>query len=285
MLNFKEIIGPDILLWLSTSGLQILGIIVVVYIINKLLQSFIEKLIRRLIIADRFSSKEAEIKREDTLIKIINSTVSVTVILIAGIMILQSLGIPIAPIIAAAGIVGVAVGFGGQYLITDVISGLFIIIENQYRVGDIICTSGICGKVEDVSLRMTTLRDMDGTVHHISHSEIKKVSNFSKTYSRVNLNIGVGYNSDLEIVKNIINKVGGDLAKDSIWKNMIIKPPQFLRVNNFGDSSIEIKILGETKPGKQWEVTGELRLRIKNAFDKSHIEIPFPQRVIHQENI
>lgn len=282
MINFKEILWLDVLHWISTSGLKILGIVVIIFILNKVLQSFLEKLIRRVITSDSYSSEEAEVKREDTLIKIVNSTVSVIVILIGGIMILQSFGIPIAPILAAAGIMGVAVGFGGQYLISDVISGLFIILENQYRVGDIISTSGISGLVEDISLRMTTLRDLDGTVHHISHSEIKIVSNLSKSYSRVNLNIGVGYNSDLEKVKNIINKIGNDLAKDSVFGDSIIKPPQFLRVNDFGDSSIEIKILGETKPGKQWEITGELRLRIKIAFDKEGIEIPFPQRVVHQ---
>ncbi len=282
MTNIKDIILPQILSWFSNNGLKIAGIIVVVFLINKILQSVIEKLIRRLIVTDHFSSKEAEIKREDTLIKIMNSTVSVLVILIAGIMILQSLGIPIAPIIATAGIFGVAVGFGGQYVISDILSGLFIIIENQYRVGDVICVGDTCGSVEDISLRMTTIRDLDGTVHHISHSEIKKVSNFSKSYSRINMNIGVAYDSDLELVKSVINKVGEELAKDSNWKDLIINPPHFLRVNDFKDSSVEVKILGETSPGKQWEVAGEIRYRLKTAFDKEGIEIPFPQRVIRQ---
>jgi len=282
MTNIKDIILPQILSWFSNNGLKIAGIIVVVFLINKILQSVIEKLIRRLIVTDHFSSKEAEIKREDTLIKIMNSTVSVLVILIAGIMILQSLGIPIAPIIATAGIFGVAVGFGGQYVISDILSGIFIIIEDQYRVGDVICVGDTCGSVEDISLRMTTIRDLDGTVHHISHSEIKKVSNFSKSYSRINMNIGVAYDSDLELVKSVINKVGEELAKDSNWKDLIINPPHFLRVNDFKDSSVEVKILGETSPGKQWEVAGEIRYRLKTAFDKEGIEIPFPQRVIHQ---
>jgi len=277
-----KIFSANVLHWLTTTGLKILGIIVVVFILNKVLQSFLEKLIRRIIISDRYSSREAEEKREDTLIKIINSTISVIIILIAGVMILQSLGIPTAPILAAAGIVGVAVGFGGQYLIADVISGLFIILENQYRVGDVISVGTISGLVEDISLRMTTLRDLDGTVHHISHSEIKSVSNLTKTYSRINLDIGVAYDSDLEKVINVINKIGTDLSEDPVWKDSIIKTPQFLRVNNFGDSAIDLKILGETKPGKQWEITGELRLRIKITFDKEGIKIPFPQRVVHQ---
>lgn len=277
-----KILSADVLGWLSTTGLKIVGIIIGYIILKRVIRTFIEKLIRKIIISDRYSSKEAEVKREDTLIKIINSTIGVIMLLIAGVMILQSLGIPTAPILAAAGIVGIAVGFGGQYLISDVISGLFIILENQYRVGDVISIGGTAGSVEDISLRMTTLRDLDGTVHHISHSQVKEVSNLSKTYSRINLDIGVAYDSDLKKVIGVINEVGTELAGDLVWKDSIIKTPQFLRVNNFGDSAIDLKILGETKPGKQWEITGELRLRIKIAFDKEGIEIPFPQRVVHQ---
>ncbi len=283
MLNFKELLSTNIFHLVSTAGLKIISIIVIFFVLNKVLQSLFAKLIRRIITADRHSSKEAEKKREDTLIKITDSTIAIITISVAGIMILQSIDIPVGPILATAGVAGLALGFGGQYLIRDIITGLFIILENQYRVGDIICSNNVCGLVENISLRMTTLRDLDGTVHHIPHGEIKVISNLSKNYSRVNLNIGVSYKDDLEKVKRVINKVGEDLSQDVKWKDSIIKAPKFLRVNNFGDSSVEIKILGETQPGKQWEVTGELRFRIKVAFDKEGIEIPFPQRVIHQE--
>ncbi len=283
MLNFKELLSTNIFHLVSTAGLKIISIIVIFFVLNKVLQSLFAKLIRRIITADRHSSKEAEKKREDTLIKITDSTIAIIIISVAGIMILQSIDIPVGPILATAGVAGLALGFGGQYLIRDIITGLFIILENQYRVGDIICSNNVCGLVENISLRMTTLRDLDGTVHHIPHGEIKVISNLSKNYSRVNLNIGVSYKDDLEKVKRVINKVGEDLSQDVKWKDSIIKAPKFLRVNNFGDSSVEIKILGETQPGKQWEVTGELRFRIKVAFDKEGIEIPFPQRVIHQE--
>lgn len=131
---------------------------------------------------------------------------------------------------------------------------------------------------------MTTLRDLDGTVHHVPHGEVKKVSNLSKDFSRVNLNIGVSYSADLEKVITVINKVGKDLANDIAWKDNIISAPQFVRVDDFGDSAVIIKILGDTKPIKQWEVTGELRKRLKIAFDREGIEIPFPQRVVHQSN-
>jgi len=279
--NLKDFLSTDILPWIFSDGLKILLILFGAFILNKILKSFMEKLIRKIIISDRYSSKEAERKREDTLINIANNIISVIVIVISGIMILESLSIPVGPLLAALGIAGIALGFGGQYLIRDIVTGLFLILENQYRIGDIISTAGISGLVENVSLRMTTLRDLNGTVHHIPHGEIKTVSNMSKSFSRVNLDIGIGYNSDIEHVKKVINKVGNDMYQDQSWKDLITKPPQFLRINAFDDSSIEIKILGETKPGKQWKVTGELRFRIKVAFDKEGIEIPFPQHVIH----
>ena len=197
-------------------------------------------------------------------------------------MVIEEFGVSIGPLLAAAGVAGLALGFGGQYLIRDLISGLFIITENQYRIGDVVSFDGDSGSVEDITLRMTTLRDLNGTVHHIPHGEIKRVSNLSKSFARVNLDISVSYNSKLENVINVVNRVGKELAEDDKFKNSIIKAPEFLRVDDFADSAIIIKILGDTKPLKQWEVTGELRKRLKLAFDEAGIEIPFPQRVIHQ---
>ena len=270
--------------WLTTVGLKIVLIIFGAYILKKLSEIFLEKAIRKIIVRGRFLSEEAEKKRENTIIAIIHGTLSILIILVALLMILEEFGVAIGPLLAAAGIAGVAIGFGGQYLIRDIITGLFIIIENQYRVGDVVCFDGTCGLVEDISLRMTTLRDLDGTVHHVPHGEVKKVSNLSKYYSRVNLNIGVGYNSDIEKVEKVINKIGKELSEDPAWKDSIIKAPQFVRIDDFTDSAIIIKILGDTKPIKQWDVAGELRKRIKIAFDLEGIEIPFPQRVIHHSS-
>lgn len=260
---------------------KIIIVILGVILINAFLKKVIEQSVRKVITRNRFQSEEAERKREDTLINITTKTSKLIVIIIAIMTILQTLGIPIGPVLATAGIVGVAVGFGGQYLIRDIITGLFIILENQYRVGDIICSQESCGTVEDMSLRITTLRDMDGTVHHIPHGEITKVSNLSKKYSKVNLNIGVAYDTDLSHAKEVINQLGQELANDPVWKASIIQAPEFLRVDRFADSAIELKITGETLPSKQWEVTGELRWRIKEAFENAGIDIPFPQRVVH----
>lgn len=268
--------------WILSDGIKIVLVFVGAFIIVKISKKAIEKIIRKVIVSDHFLSKEAEKKREDTLIRIFQGATMIIVWIIAGLMILSELGIPVGPLLAAAGIAGLAFGFGGQYLIRDLITGIFILLENQYRINDIVCFDGTCGLVEDISLRMTTLRDLDGNVHHVPHGEIKKVSNLSKYFSRVNLNIGISYDSNLEHVISVINKIGKELSEDPQWKEQIIKSPQFLRVDDFGDSAIIIKILGETKPSKQWDVTGELRKRIKIAFDEEGIKIPFPQIVTHQ---
>lgn len=273
-----RIISP----WILDHGIKIIVIAALAFALRKFGGVFIEKFIRRVVVSDESLKKDAEKKREDTLIRIFTGGLGVTVWSIAGLMVLAELGVEIGPLLAAAGIAGLAFGFGGQYLIRDLIAGLFMVMENQYRVGDVVCFDDTCGLVEDLSLRMTTLRDLDGTVHHVPHGEIKKVSNLSKYYARVNLNVGVSYRADLEKVITVVNRVGSDLASDVQWQDTVTKPPQFLRVDDFGDSAVIIKILGETKPLKQWDVTGELRKRLKIAFDKEGIEIPFPQRVIHK---
>jgi len=268
--------------WLLSHGVKIIIIVVAAYLLNIIISRIIIRTVRVTIVADETMSEESEKKREDTLIHIFKGAFRIVLLVIAILMILQEAGLEIAPILAGAGIVGLAVGFGAQYLIRDIITGLFIIIENQYRIGDVINIDTTGGLVENITLRMTTLRDLNGTVHHIPHGEIKRVSNLSKNFARVNLDIGISYNSNLEHVIEVINQTGIDLAKDPAYKDFIINPPKFLRVNDFADSAIMIKILGDTKPLKQWEITGELRKRLKIAFDREGIEIPFPQRVIHQ---
>ncbi|MBI2674552.1 MAG: mechanosensitive ion channel family protein [Candidatus Yanofskybacteria bacterium] len=274
---------PILKTWFFDHGIAVLVILVLAFIVDRLTHMFIGKFITKAVSTGRFVSKEAEEKRANTLISIIRRLIHVVIIIVTLMMVLSELGIDTGPLVAAAAIAGLAFGFGGQYLIKDLISGLFIIMENQYRVNDVACFDGTCGLVEDISLRMTTLRDLDGTVHHVPHGSITRVSNLSKYIARVNLNVGVAYDSDLEKVIRVVNEVGNELAQDPEWRDMITKPPQFLRVDDFADSAIIIKILGETKPIKQWDVTGELRKRLKIAFDKNGIEIPFPQRVIHQK--
>jgi len=283
-MQMEEISGKwieAIVPWLLNHGLKIIIIAVGAWLLNKIISRIIIKAVRIAVVPDSNMSEEAEKKREDTLIRIFTGATRILLLLIAILMILQEIGLEIGPILAGAGIVGLALGFGGQYLIRDIITGLFVILENQYRIGDVVNIDTTGGLVEDISLRKTTLRDLNGTVHHIPHGEIKRVSNLSKKYARANLDVGISYSSDLEQVIKVINKTGNELAEDPRFKDVIISPPQFLRVDDFADSAIIVKILGDTKPLKQWEVTGELRKRIKIAFDEEGIEIPLPQRVIH----
>lgn len=276
--NWSDKIIP----WLLSHGVRIIMIAVAALLLDKILTRIIIRTIRASVKADEFTSEEAEKKREDTLIRIFNGAVNILIIIVAIMMILQELGIEIGPLIAGAGIVGLAVGFGGQYLIRDIITGLFLMLENQYRIGDVVNIEGLSGAVQDISLRKTTLRDLDGTVHHIPHGSITKISNLSKDFARVNLDMGVGYSTDIDHLIRVINETGRELAADPAFSDSIISPPQFLRVNEFADSAIIVKILGDTKPLRQWDVAGELRKRLKIAFDREGIEIPFPQRVMHQ---
>lgn len=264
-------------------GLQILLIVAGAFLLQHFSGRIITRVVQR-VIKQGSQSKLAEEKRENTLIQVLSGAASIIIWILALMMVLSEIGIAIGPLIAAAGIAGLAFGFGGQYLIRDLISGMFIILENQYRTGDVVCFDKTCGLVEHITLRMTTLRDLNGTVHHVPHGDVHTVSNMSKGYARVNLDIGVAYDSDIEHVIEVVNRVGQELADDPSWKEHILKAPAFLRVDDFADSAIIIKILGDTIPVMQWDVTGELRKRLKVAFDKEGIVIPFPQRVVHMEN-
>ena len=263
--------------WLLQNGTRIFIISVVGVALWFALNRFLPPLIRRAVRRNIEEETEKEgIQREDTLIAVFSGIGEVSIVLIVLFSILSVLNIPIAPVLAGFGIVGVAVGFGAQYLIRDLISGVFIIMENQYRVGDVARVADISGLVEKITLRKTVLRDLDGIVHHIPNGEIKVASNFTRNYSRVNMNISVSYGTNLDHAIRVVNRVGEELAREEYWRDIIISAPKVLRVDNLGDSGIDLKILGDVKPIKQWEVMGELRLRLKNTFDAEGIEIPWP---------
>ena len=263
--------------WFLSSGIKIVLILIAASLINRLGKRFIKRLI---VDGVKDVSKEATERRQKTLISIFSGALMVFVWLAALMMVISELGINMGPVLAGAGIVGVALGFGAQYIVRDFLAGFSIIIENQYRIGDVVCLDKTCGSVEDIDLRKTVLRDMDGTLHFIPNGSVSKTSNLSKNFAKINLNISIAYKENLEKVIKVINKVGEDLAKDLEWSESITEAPKFLRVDNFADSAIILKVLGETKPLKQWAATGELRKRIKVAFDKEGIEIPFPQMAV-----
>lgn len=267
--------------WIAAHALRITLIFVVAYLLQRFSKIFISQAIRRAIREENYLSKDAEEKREDTLISIFEQSLAVVVWITAALMVLSELGVDTAPLIASAGIVGVAFGFGGQYLIKDLISGFFIILENQYRVGDVVKIGTTSGLVEHINLRTTVLRDLDGTVHHIPNGEITIASNLASDFANINLDIGVSYEANIEDVERVVNTVCKDLAEEDDWKKDILEVPQFLRITEFADSAVIIKILGKVQPMRQWAVAGEIRKRLKVAFQKEKIGIPFPQRVVH----
>ena len=245
---------------------------------------FLPVLVRHTMVRTKGESKEGIRKRTETLYSVFMGIARIIIIIIVIFMIMDELAIPIAPVLAGFGIAGIAVGFGAQYLIRDLIAGIFIIMENQYRVGDVAKIADIAGLVEEVNLRKTVLRDLDGIVHHVPNGEIKVASNYTRHFSRVNLDVSVAYGTDLDHAMMVINRVGQELAADQAWGKQIINAPYALRVNNLGDSGIDIKILGDVKPIQQWAVMGELRLRLKKAFDAEGIEIPWPHTKVYFGN-
>ncbi|MDP7469258.1 MAG: mechanosensitive ion channel family protein [Dehalococcoidia bacterium] len=262
--------------WLSGHGTR-LGLIVALWTAAIFaLDWAVPKLVRQIVSRGAEEPDSETQKRADTLTRVLVTVGQITIISVASFMVLSELGLNIGPVLAGLGVAGLAFGFGSQYLIRDLIAGLFIIMENQYRVGDVARVAGIAGLVEDINLRRTLLRDLDGIVHVVPNGEIRVASNLTRGFSRVNLNISVAYDTDLEHAMAVIDRVGKELARDPQWAPHILTPPQSLRVDSLGDSGIEIKILGDPQPIQPWGIMGELRKRIKKAFDDEGIEIPWP---------
>ena len=282
LVNILNKIGANVLSWLLIDGIRILTIIVLSFFCVKFSKNIIPKLLTSIMLGQSSTSDHDEIlKRSKTLSGVFVGGVITLIYILAIFMILSELSIPIAPVIGGFGIAGIAVGFGAQHLVRDLISGIFILAENQYRTGDVVTIAGISGLVESINLRRTILRDLDGQVHIIPNGEISVASNKTKYWSRVNLDIGVAYKENVEKVISILNEVGKDLSNDEYFGLMLITPPQVLRLNSLDDSAVTFKILGDCKPMKQWEIMGELRKRIKIRFDEENIEIPFPHQTVY----
>jgi small conductance mechanosensitive channel len=271
-------LSQQVLQWLTTSGLRVLLILVLVFIAlriakvvsNRLLSS-IEK--KKLGVEGR--------KRAETLSSLVRYVLIIGIAIVASIMILGQLGIEIGPVLAAAGVLGLAVGFGAQRLVQDVISGFFILIEDQIRVGDVVEVGGKGGLVEKVNIRMTILRDLSGNVHYIRNSQIDIVTNMTKDYSRYVFDIGVAYREDVDEVVSVIEEVDQELRNDESYKNDILEPIEILGLDKFADSALIIKARTKTKPIKQWRVAREFNRRLKKRFNERDIEIPFPHVTLY----
>ena len=264
--------------WLLTSGLQILLLVVIMIIALKSVDIASRKLFSG--IARRGPDEELK-KRADTLGGIVKSALTVVIFIVALMMILEELGIDIAPILAAAGVLGLAIGFGAQKLVEDVISGFFILLEDQVRVGDVVQIADKGGLVEAVDLRKIILRDLAGNVHFIRNGSVGTVTNMTKEYSRYVFDIGVAYREDVDEVIEVIKAVDKALREDEQFKDDILEPIEILGLDKFGDSAVVIKARTKTKPIKQWSVGREFNRRLKKKFDELNIEIPFPHMTLY----
>lgn len=265
--------------------LEIVRVVVVVaglYAVQLVVNRFIGRIVDSVIEGHHYKSRHDELQREETLTNIFKTATAVVLWIIAVIFTLQEFGFNLAALLTSAGVIGIVIGFGAQSLIKDYLSGMFIIIENQYRIGDVVKIAGQSGLVEQITIRMTKLRDIDGNVYFVPNGEITTVKNMTLEFSGAVIDISVSYDTDINEVEKIINEVGKELAVDPKWEERILEPITFLRLDSFGDSSVNLKALGKVMPLEQWNVAGEYRRRLKKAFEVHHIEIPFPQRVVHE---
>lgn len=276
---FTQLHWEDLIL----TGLRILVILVIVWIALAILKGLLNRMQKTLIHraqAEGEGSIEST-KRVETLTRLLRQAIVIVVWVVAALIILRELGIDIAPILASAGIVGLAVGFGAQNLVRDVISGFFIILENQARVGDVAIINGTGGLVEKVNFRTIVLRDLSGIVHVFPNGTISTLSNMTREWSAFVLDIGVAYKEDTDKVIELMKKVGSEMRSDEYFGPLMVEDLEIFGVDKFADSAVMIKGRLKTKPIKQWEVGREYLRRIKKAFDEAGIEIPFPHRSIY----
>jgi small conductance mechanosensitive channel len=222
-------------------------------------------------------------QRSKTIGDLFKSVVTGVLVAIIGTMMLSEVGVDIAPIIASAGIIGIALGFGAQSLVKDFLSGVFMIVEDQYGVGDVIDVGEATGTVEAVTLRVTRLRDLNGTVWYVPNGEILRVGNMSQNWSRAVVDVSVAYSEDLGRVKRVLTEIAHDLREDDDWGDLIIEEPEVTGVEMLAATSVMLRVMVKTLPMEQWAVARELRQRVKARFDHEGIEIPYAQRVVWQK--
>ena len=254
---------------------QVLLTVITTLILQIIAQHTVGIFVRNIVRGHRYANKVDEHKREQTLKGVLRTLTGVVLWVLATLVILTQLGFQLSTLLTSAGLIGVVVGFGAQNVIKDFVAGLFVLGENQYRVGDVVemQVAGInfSGTVEDLTVRITRLRDLDGNLHVIGNGSAQAVTNLSYKYANVNVDITIAYASNIDDVEEVINEVGQKMAKSDTWSRSIFEPIQFLRVDELAESGVRIKSLGRVEPAEQWAVAGEFRRRLKKEFDKRGI--------------
>ena len=264
--------------WLLSNGLGIAIIVAIAFVALKVANMLAAKL-GTFLSRDKLDPESQ--KRADTLSSVIRWVLRTGILLVSAVMLLGQLGVQIGPIIAAAGVVGLAVGFGAQNLVADVISGFFLLLEDQVRVGDVVQLNDKSGLVEKITLRMTILRDAAGSVHYVRNGKIDVVTNMTKEYSYAVFDIGIAYSEDTDRVCAVFEAIGEQLQQDPAFKDDILLPVEVIGVDKFADSAVIIKARIKTRPSKQWRVGREFNRRLKKKFDEQGIDIPFPHITLH----
>ena len=270
--------------------LQVVLIVVVAWLLSRLLRRMVRRIVGRMKsrggLAPFGDTKGGYVsprrsQRLDAIGTVLSSAVGFLVWAVALFTILGStFGLNIGPLLAGAGILGVALGFGAQDLVKDVLSGLFMLAEDQYGVGDVVDAGEATGVVEGISLRTTRIRDVTGTLWHVPNGEIRRIGNMSQEWSRALLDVRVAYRSDVDAAAEVIKAVADEMAAEEAYASLFLAPPEIWGVESLDPDSLSIRLVVKTLPGEQWAISRELRRRIKMALDRADIEIPFPQRTI-----
>ncbi len=268
---------------LVVGAVRVVVILLLAWLISALLKKLIEKFRDRLLAASISAGEPSSesSKRIETITRLVREAVFISVWVIVALVLLKEFGIEIAPILAGAGVLGLAVGFGAQNLVRDIISGFFFILENQVRVGDVAVVNGTGGLVEEMNFRTIVLRDLAGVVHVFPNGTVSTLSNMTKDWSAYVFDIGVAYKEDTDTVVKLIAEVGREMKNDDRFGPLMIEVPEIFGVDKFDDSAVVIKGRIKTRPIQQWAVGREFLRRIKYAFDANDIEIPFPHRTVY----
>ena len=259
--------------WAITSGLRVLLIGVAMLVLLALLKRGVAKLSS---LYEGTLPIHGQIKRAHTLTHIVRDVVRIVILFVGMTMILSEAGVDLKPLLAATGLGGLAIGFGAQSLVKDLISGFFILWENSVRVGDVVEVAGVAGLVEEVELRTIKLRDVSGNLHVVPNGAIDKVKNLTKDYSYYLFDIGVAYRENVDEVMGVLQEIADELRREARFADDILEPLEMLGVEQFKDSAVMIKCRIKTEPHKQWRVGREINRRIRNTFNAKGIEIPFP---------
>lgn len=263
--------------WLFTRGLKILAVLAITFGVIKAVALMLDYAFSKVV---KFQDGEMK-KRAETLKSVTRSAATVSLVTIGSIMVLDALEIDVKPILATAGVLGVAVGFGAQQLVRDVINGFFILLDDQIRVGDVVEIAGKGGLVESVNLRMTVLRDIAGNVHYVRNGDITVVTNMTKDWSRYVFEVGVAYRENVDEVVEILKQIGEELRLDPVIGKDILEPLEILGLDKFADSAVIIKARIKTKPICQWAVGRAFNRLMKIRFDELGIEIPYPHMTLY----